>query len=439
MNIDKIRLFLLCIAWSTAIINVIFGQSALVLANAGVLSLSFFFVLTFSHLKKESITIIIILFVVAFFLLDQFPSFEDFLSAGRFTLVFAALLPTMTLVRSASLKVKSVKNSQDLLRNLPTSISTSGFQIASHFFGSVINTGTFSILSAALPENSDKNYRKTIAEACLRGMNTSATWSPFFVAFAVGQAFIDTTNSWIAMACGILVGILFNFVSLPVFANGSTLNKIKYSLACLSPVFPLLTLIMLSVLSVSVFFDFTALSAVVLVMPIMIVIYLLFNLKNFYEIYSNTKSWLLNSSDDITVICIAMLVGYLISRSNSINDYILLLESAFFPSWSLLALTPLIITVFSFMGIHPVITSTIALSLLTTVQTDIHPALLMQAHLVGWAAGTMSSVASLSVLTCSNLFQVESRKLAFGPNLLTAVIFSLSSGVLLSFVNSLIY
>ena len=92
---------------------------------------------------------------------------------------------------------------------------------------------------------------------------------------------------------------------------------------------------MLSVLSVSVFFDFTALSAVVLVMPVLIVIYLLFNLKDFYEIYSNTKSWLLNSSDDITVICIAMLVGYLISRSNSINDYILLLESAFFPSWSL--------------------------------------------------------------------------------------------------------
>ena len=439
MNIDKIRLFLLCIAWSTAIINVIFSQSALVLANAGVLSLSFFFVLTFSHLKKESITIIIILVVVAFFLLDQFPSFEDFLSAGRFTLVFAALLPTMTLVRSASLKVKSVKNSQDLLRNLPTSISTSGFQIASHFFGSVINTGTFSILSAALPENSDKNYRKTIAEACLRGMNTSATWSPFFVAFAVGQAFIDTTNSWIAMACGILVGILFNFVSLPVFANGSTLNKIKYSLACLSPVFPLLTLIMLSVLTVSFFFDFTALSAVVLVMPVLIFIYLLFNFKNYFEIYSNTKSWLLNSSDDIIIICIAMLVGYLISRSNSVNDYILYVDSTFFPSWSLLALTPLIITLFSFIGIHPVITSTIALSLLTSVQRDIHPALLMQAHLVGWASGTMSSVASLSVLTCSNLFQVESRKLAFGPNLLTSVIFSLSSGVLLSFVNSLIY
>ncbi len=104
------------------------------------------------------------------------------------------------------------------------------------------------------------------------------------------------------------------------------------------------------------------------------------------------------------------------------------------PAWSFLTLTPLIITLFSFIGIHPIITSTIALSLLSG-QAAIHPALLMQAHLVGWAAGTMSSVASLSTLTCSNLFQVESRQLAFGPNLLTAVIFSLSSGFLLSLVN----
>tara|TARA_B100000945_G_scaffold16330_1_gene12101 strand:+ start:1095 stop:1283 length:189 start_codon:yes stop_codon:yes gene_type:complete len=57
-------------------------------------------------------------------------------------------------------------------------------------------------------------------------MNTSATWSLFFVAFAVGQAFIDTKNSWVAMALGILIGILFNFISLPIFAYGSTLNKI---------------------------------------------------------------------------------------------------------------------------------------------------------------------------------------------------------------------
>ena len=435
MNIDKIRLFFLFIAWFSAIMNVVFGQTVFTFGNVGVLSLICFFVLTLRRLKKESNFIILLLLILAFIILDRIPSFEEFLSGGRFILVFSALLPTMILVRSVSIEVERVKISQNLLKNLPTHISTSGFQIASHFFGSVINTGTFSILSGALPEDCDKDYRKSIAEACLRGMNTSATWSPFFVAFAVGQAFIDRTNSLIAIGFGVFIGLLFNLISLPIFANGLTFKQIKLSLACLSPVVPILSLIMFSVLTVSLIFDFTALSAVVLVMPIMIFIYSVFNFKNISKIFSNSKSWLLNTSDDIIVISIAMLIGHLISHSNTINDYNFLFNSLILPAWSLLAFTPFIITLLSFIGIHPIITSTIALSLLSSGQAEIHPALIMQAHLVGWAGGTMSSVASLSILTCSNLFQVESIKLAFGPNLLTAVIFSLSSGLLLSFIN----
>ena len=435
MSIDKIRLFFLFIAWFSAIMNVVFGQTVFTFGYVGVLSLICFFVLTFRSLKKESNFIILLLLLVAFIMLDRIPSFEEFLTGGRFILVFSALLPTMILVRSVSIEVERVKISQNLLKNLPTQISTSGFQIASHFFGSVINTGTFSILSGALPEDCDKDYRKSIAEACLRGMNTSATWSPFFVAFAVGQAFIDRTNSLIAIGFGVFIGLLFNLISLPIFANGLTFKQIKLSLACLSPVVPILSLIMFSVLTVSLIFDFTALSAVVLVMPIMIFIYSVFNFKNISKIYYNSKSWLLNTSDDIIVISIAMLIGHLISHSNTINDYNFLFNSLILPAWSILAFTPFIITLFSFIGIHPIITSTIALSLLSSGQAEIHPALIMQAHLVGWAGGTMSSVASLSILTCSNLFQVESIKLAFGPNLLTAVIFSLSSGLLLSFIN----
>jgi len=173
-------------------------------------------------------------------------------------------------------------------------------------------------------------------------------------------------------------------------------------------------------------------------MPSFIIIYFVFNKKKISGILSDTKSWLINTSDDIIVISFAMLIGYLISRSDSINDLNLFFYSSIFTSWSLLVLMPLFITILSFIGIHPIVTSTIALSLLTSVDSEIHPALLMQAHLVGWAGGTMSSIASLSTLTCSNLFQVEPKQLAFGPNLLTAVAFSLSSGIILSFLNYLI-
>jgi len=192
---------------------------------------------------------------------------------------------------------------------------------------------------------------------------------------------------------------------------------------------------MFSVFTVSLIFNFKALSAVVIVMPILIIIYFAFYPKNIANIFSSTKSWLLKTSDDLIVISFAMLIGFLISGSNTMSDFKIFLNFSILPSWFLLTITPFLITIFSFIGIHPIITSTILLSLLTSGQTGIHPALIMQAHLVGWAGGTMSSVASLSVLTCSNLFQVESRQLAFGSNLLTAIIFSLLSGMLIGFIN----
>ena len=78
--------------------NVIFGQSVFIFGNVGVLSLICFFVLTFRRLKKESNFIILLLLLVAFIILDRIPSFAEFLSGGRFILVFSALLPTMILV-----------------------------------------------------------------------------------------------------------------------------------------------------------------------------------------------------------------------------------------------------------------------------------------------------------------------------------------------------
>ena len=56
----------------------------------------------------------------------------------------------------------------------------------------------------------------------------------------------------------------------------------------------------------------------------------------------------------------------------------------------------------------------------------------MQAHLLGWATGTMSSIASLSVITCSTLYRVSGRDLAMGDNMITAFGYALMGGILLS-------
>ena len=62
----------------------------------------------------------------------------------------------------------------------------------------------------------------------------------------------------------------------------------------------------------------------------------------------------------------------------------------------------------------------------------------MQAHLIGWCTGTLSSVASLTVITCSSLFSVPSLRIAFGENILVVILFSIFGGAILGFLNLII-
>jgi len=59
--------------------------------------------------------------------------------------------------------------------------------------------------------------------------------------------------------------------------------------------------------------------------------------------------------------------------------------------------------------------------------------------LIGWGAGTMSSVASLSVITCARLYRVKSTSLALGHNMIVAFLLALLGGGILSLLNMLIY
>jgi hypothetical protein len=82
-----------------------------------------------------------------------------------------------------------------------------------------------------------------------------------------------------------------------------------------------------------------------------------------------------------------------------------------------------------------VITSTALLATFSGGGADVHPALLVQAHLIGWGAGTMSSVASLSVLSCGGLYRVPTRQLVLGDNMLSGFLYALLGGAMLVVFN----
>ncbi len=433
--VNPTRLILLCSAWLAALTQVVFGPASNAWVDMGVIGYAGFVALTLSRLRRDTVLILLMLVLVGWFLLDHRPTPDEWRAAGRYVLIFTALLPTMALVRATASTMPSVQRTQQSLAQLPASASACGFHLAANIFGSVINTGSLAILSAAVPPDADAERRQLAAESALRGMVTAAAWSPFFVAFAIGQSFTDKANSWIGLGIGVVTTILFTLVSLPLLNKDFSVARLSSALRCLQPVSMRLIIVLGTVLAAALIFDFTALSAVVVVMPLLVAVQFFRYPGSISTILHETKNSMIATADDILIISMAMLIGYFATRTGAFSAMVASFYDGVIPGYVAIILTPLGMMLASVVGVHPVISSTAMLAVFSGGHADAHPALLMQAHLIGWGAGTMSSVASLSVITCANLFKVPSRQLVLGPNLWTALAYALVGGIILSVVN----
>jgi hypothetical protein len=437
-GLRSFRFWLLMLAWLSALLQIVLGHYFDPISKLGVMIFSIYIALTLPFLKKDSLVIISFLILLGFVIIPSIPEQETLLGAGRFMLIFAGLVPTMALVKHTAMTMPSVRKTQESLGELPAEASAAGLQLAGHAFGGVINTGTFAMLSAALLDQSSLKRRKTAALAALRGMNSSAVWSPFFVAFAIGQSFIDAHSSWVAIGYGVLISAIFTLSCLFLFTPGFNLSILRASLICLKPVSLRLFIVLVAVLGTALVFKLTALSAVVSVMPVLILIQFVRHPRNISIIVEKTKTSLRSTADDIVVISSAMLLGYLVTRTGAVTVILEHFSTGASPAWIALISTPVAMMLASVIGIHPVISSTILLSIFSGSGSDANPALLMQSHLIGWAAGTMSSVASLSVITCTTLYDVSSRELAMGVNLYAAFGLAFGGGVILTLINMVI-
>ena len=432
------RLACLTVAWVAAVSAIVTVRPDGLVASIGALAFGLFIFLTMARLRWDSLVILAVLAAVTWLLLDEMPGGAEILAGGRRVLIFAALLPTMALVRATAMTMPSVHATQRRLGDLPAGASNGGQQLAAHVFGGIINTGAFALLSAALPENAEQPRRRAAAEAVIRGRVSSSAWSPCFVAFAIGQNFVAPVYAWMAIAMGMLSALLFTCATLVGLNRDFSLERLWLSLDCLRPVAWRLVIVLLSVLLVALAFGLTALSAVVVVMPMLVLLQLFRHRDKAAVILRQTREAMHSTADDLVVITAAMLVAFFATQNDSLASLVGSIYQGQIPGWVALMATPLAMMMLSVAGIHPVITSTALLATFSGGGADVHPALLVQAHLIGWGAGTMSSVASLSVLTCGGLYRVPTRQLVFGDNMLSGFLYSLVGGALLVAFNFMI-
>ena len=429
------RLGSLTIAWIAGVVAILLAQPSGVVATTGACAFGLFILLTVTRLRWNSLVILAVLGLVTWFLVGDMPRPADILAGGERVLIFAALLPTMALVRATAMTMPSVHATQKRLAELPEHAFAGGQQLAAHVFGGIINTGAFALLSAVLPADAPEARRRASAEAVIRGMVSSSAWSPFFIAFAIGQTFVDPVYAWMAIGVGTVSALLFTLATLLLLTRGFGMIQLRLSLACMRPVATRLLIVFASVLAVALVFGLTALSAVVVVMPLLVLLQLVRHRDKAGLILTQTRDAMHSTADDLVVIAAAMLVAFFATQDDSLTGLVSSIHAGQIPGWIALIATPVLMMGLSVIGIHPVITSTALLATFSGGGADVHPALLVQAHLIGWGAGTMSSIASLSVLTCAGLYRVPARRLVFGDNMASGFAYAAGCGGLLALAN----
>jgi hypothetical protein len=385
--------------------------------------------------RRVTKLVICLLLISTWLILPELPNEEALWKAGNFFIIFSAFLPSLWLLRSTAITMPSVAKTQKLLSELTSTKILSGLQVTSHILGGVLNIGTFPLLSSVMPKNTKMKMRQAAGEASIRGMNTAVLWSPFFVSFAVGQLYLPINSAWIGISFGLIVAILFNLISMKLFIGNLTFQYLLQSLTCVKPIFSRLLILAGSVLFVGYIFNKTALSAIVIVIPILVIIQIIRRPETRNSIFKNLANLMKNSGDEMLLISVSMFIGSLLSGSIEIQHFITTNIGDDFPFWLMIIFLPIVVWVFSLLGVHPIITSAPILLLFGPLLSPWEAAFLMQAHLIGWCAGTASSFTSLSVLTTSENFKIPILKLVIGPNLIATAGLAIFGSVFLIVLN----
>ena len=429
------KLILTIFCW-LSVLPIVYGFNFGIYYNYSIISvyvLLLFLMFIFSrHITK---IIIMLLFVVTYLILPNLPSEEELSRAGNFFIIFAAFLPSLWLLRATAITMPSVEKTQKLLSELISTKILSGLQVTSHILGGVLNIGTFPLLSSVIPQNAKDEIRQAAGEAAIRGMNTAVLWSPFFVSFAVGQLYLPSNSAWLGIAFGLLVALLFNIISMRFLIGKLTLGYLLEGISCVKPILSRLLILSGSVLFVGQIFNKTALNAIVIVIPILVIFQMMRRPETTQFIIQNLTRLIKNSGDEMLLISVSMFLGSILSGSTEIQNFISLNIGENFPFWIMIILLPFVVWFFALLGVHPIITSAPILSLFGPLLSVWEAAFLMQAHLIGWCAGTASSFTSLSVLTTAENFKISIKKLIIGPNLIATGCLTLFGSIFLILLN----
>lgn len=350
--------------------------------------------------------------------------FSGVIDSFQPTMIFAALLPTLLLVRGTARRMAAVQLTQERLADLPDRLADIGTLFGAHVFGAVLNTGAFAIMSSVISKEADEPRRLAAAAAANRGMNSAILWSPFFIGFAVAATYIPSVQLWQVLALGsVMVAMSFG-LGLFMFHRPFGLAEIKQALVCLAPIAPAMAVVATLVISFGALSGLSTMGSVLIVMPVLCGLWMSRNPGAARATVFETWRGIGSMGDEMLLITSAFILGTVAEQAPVITQTVAPLLGENLPGAAAIAILPGSMVILAVLGVHPIITGIVLLGALTSLPIEVSDVALFHAMLVGWSLGAVISISSLSVVVSAMMYGIVPAQLSYGRNLRFVLIYA---------------
>lgn len=337
---------------------------------------------------------------------------------------FVAFLGCLHLLRAIVQSSPSLRTVQDSFIAFRPQAKRGALQLLGMLFSLPLAIGAISVIAPFVAREPDPEVRLDAAAWAMRGLSFAVFFSPFTVAMGIVGASLPGLDLPLLMGLGCLLSLVV--LAIPHLIGQARLPRSlpasfwQALWAVLMPVF------LIVVANITVIFGggLSTVQAAILVVPVFAVAVALISpllvpaAKGRGRAMAGMIRQTVGSFDnEIAVFVSALVFAAGVTATPEINAMSQQLVAALGPPAMIVA-TLLGIALFSSLGVHMVVPTTVLLTLFGPSMPDaLHLALLALAGLLGWTFGTMSAMGSIAFLICANLFGVSARRLAFGQNL----------------------
>lgn len=382
-------------------------------AYAGTAAFMLYFVVALSSARSSQRWVIATVSSSAIGIAFSYRVPRALLSGIESAVLFAAFLATMQMLRvalEASPLMGQLRRQFALLASAQRHDST---LLRSHLVASVLGAGALAVMAPMLAPDDPKEQRREFAQTALQGIGLAVLWSPFFVAMAVSTRFVRDVGLGTAVLNGLamaMLGLLLSHFLYGARGGPSPLSALRRTLVEVA-------LLATAIILANQIWGLSSLEAVVLgIPPLGLWIARRHVMAGPEKVFGRWFASLESIAVEALVVGAALILGEIFNELLAQGLITIPHGAEAWPVPLLLALPTLIMLGTSLLGVHPIVSASCLLPLLTSI-AKLHGSVIIGSVLLGWMLCVVLSSFVVPVMYAATVFDVRQRELVLGRNM----------------------